>query len=281
MKSKYSLTIAAVVACASLVQGCGLSSSRNYVARSLNLGSEPQPQRATRRPMRTASLSRPHGETREISPTERLRRASTTYSRLPLQPLQSEQACLRSGKVRESGYIRRASLPGGSFFSAFTRRGRCGAIRPFRVSATDFGRVKLSPPATLRCPMVPAVDRWMRDVVAPAAAEALGTSVTSVRVAASYSCRNINSKAGNKLSQHAYANAIDISAFTLADGRVITVKRGWYGQSGERRFLRAVHRGACRVFTTVLGPNADRYHHDHFHLDLARHGRQGTYRVCK
>ncbi len=83
------------------------------------------------------------------------------------------------------------------------------------------------------------------------------------------------------MSEHGHANAVDISRFYLADGREITVKRGWKGSSGERRFLRAAHRGGCMFFTTVLGPRYNRAHHDHFHLDLARHGRKGTYRVCK
>ena len=76
-----------------------------------------------------------------------------------------------------------------------------------------------------------------------------------------------------------YRNAIDISGFTLADGRVVTVKGGWAGGPAERGFLRAVRLGACDLFTTVLGPGYDANHHDHLHLDLARHG--GSGRVCK
>ncbi|MEL7302890.1 MAG: extensin family protein, partial [Pseudomonadota bacterium] len=109
----------------------------------------------------------------------------------------------------------------------------------------------------------------------------LGSHVVKVRVASSYGCRPINHKRGGKLSEHGRANAIDISAFELADGRIVNLKRGWRGPKSERRFLRTVHRGACNIFTTVLGPNADRFHHDHFHFDLARHGRTGTYRVCR
>ena len=196
----------------------------------------------------------------------------TAVRPLAHQTFGSESACLRSNAVRISRFVR----PAGQIL-----RRQCGAARPFKVHAADHGRIRLSPPATLRCQMVPAVDSWVRNVVVPAAERHLGSPVTSLRVAASYSCRSINSKRGAKLSQHAFANALDISAFTLADGRVVTVKRGWRGWGSERAFLRAVHRGACRHFTTVLGPDADRYHHDHFHFDLARHGRTGTYRVCQ
>jgi len=37
-----------------------------------------------------------------------------------------------------------------------------------------------------------------------------------------------------------------------------------------------MHRAACGPFGTVLGPNADRFHQDHFHFDTARH-RSGPY----
>ena len=82
----------------------------------------------------------------------------------------------------------------------------------------------------------------------------------------------MNSVDGAKLSEHGRANAIDVGAFVLADGSRISVKEGWRGSDRERAFLRQVHDAACGEFTTVLGPESDSYHHDHFHLDLARHG---------
>ena len=91
----------------------------------------------------------------------------------------------------------------------------------------------------------------------------------------------MNNLDGAHLSEHGHANAIDIAAFVLADGRAVDVKSGWWGGLRERNFLRDVHRGACGVFTTVLGPAYDLNHRDHFHLDLARHGRDGEGRICK
>jgi hypothetical protein len=184
-----------------------------------------------------------------------------------------ERACLASGAVRESAFVAsRASLGGPSV---------CGAIRPFAVTAAAQGWVRLYPPALLRCPMVPAVDRWVEGVVVPAARRHLGAAVIELRVAASYSCRPMNHVDGARLSEHGHANAVDISAFVLADGREVAVKSGWWGGLAERTFLREVHRGACGVFTTVLGPAYDLNHRDHFHLDLARHGRDGDGRICK
>ena len=185
----------------------------------------------------------------------------------------SEIACLQSGWVRESGFVTsRTSLGGPS---------PCGAVHPFEVSALGSGAVELKPSATLQCAMIPSLERWMYEVANPAARMYFGMGLAKLTVAASYSCRAINGIRGGKLSEHGHANAIDISAFTLVDGRTITVKSGWNGNERERAFLRSVHRGACGQFTTVLGPAANRYHRDHFHFDLAKHGRNGDHRVCE
>jgi hypothetical protein len=184
-----------------------------------------------------------------------------------------EIACLHSGMVRESGFVQGRSALGGPSV--------CGALKPFEVAAVDSGTVALRPAALLRCPMIPAVERWMHQHVLPAAQAHFGQPVVEIKVAASYSCRPINHISGGRLSEHGHANALDVSGFRLADGRLITVKGGWSGDPTERSFLRSVHRGGCEIFSTVLGPMADSSHHDHFHLDLARHGRSGTLRVCR
>lgn len=184
-----------------------------------------------------------------------------------------ESSCVAAGVVRPSPVIQsRAALGGPSV---------CGAARPFEMSGALGGRVVMKPAALLRCPMIPQVERWVSESVVPLARYHLGVSVAELQVAASYSCRAINHVPGGRLSEHGYANALDISSFTLADGRRITVKEGWYGDDRERAFLRAVHDGACRQFTTVLGPEADSHHRDHFHMDLARHGRDGLNRICQ
>src|SRR4029078_6831330 len=72
------------------------------------------------------------------------------------------------------------------------------------------------------------------------------------------------------ISEHAFGNALDISAFTLADGRKITVKNGWRGLPEEQGFLRDVQAAACDRFTTVLAPGSNVYHYDHMHVDLMR-----------
>jgi hypothetical protein len=186
---------------------------------------------------------------------------------------EDERACLASGMVRESPFLTSRSALGGPSV--------CGALRPFAMSAAAKGAVELKPAALLRCPMVPAVDYWVEHVVRPAARRHLGADLVEIKVAGSYSCRPVNHVFGGNLSEHGHANAIDISTFVMSNGQRVTVRESWHGAFAQRNFLRAVHDGACRVFTTVLGPNYDRMHHDHFHLDLAKHGRDGTTRVCR
>lgn len=184
-----------------------------------------------------------------------------------------ERACLSSGVVRESAFVAlRASLGGPQV---------CGAIRPFSVSAAANGTIELRPPALLRCPMVPAVDHWVERVVTPAARRHLRGQLVAVKIAGSFSCRPMNNVDGALLSEHGHANALDVSGFVMADGRSVEVKSGWWGVFAERNFLREVHRGSCALFSTVLGPNYDANHRDHFHLDLARHGRDGSNSICK
>jgi len=184
-----------------------------------------------------------------------------------------ERACLASGTIRQSAYIHtRSSLGGPSV---------CGAETPFEMSAADNGRVTLQPAAELRCPMIPQIDRWVREVVEPAVRMHFRQQLVEVTVLASYSCRPIDGIPGNRISEHAYANAIDIGGFKLANGETINIRRSWRGSDREQAFLHSVHDGACEYFTTVLGPNYDGYHQDHFHLDLAHHGRDGLMRICK
>jgi hypothetical protein len=184
-----------------------------------------------------------------------------------------ERACLASGVVREGPFIKtKLSLGGPSV---------CGAEQPFEMAAADSGRITLSPAAYLRCPMIPQVNRWVVNSIEPAARRIYGVPLVELKIAGSYACRPINHSSGGFLSEHGHANALDVSGFVLADGRRISVKGGWNGDYRERAFLRAVHDGACQEFTTVLGPEYNRLHHDHFHVDLAKRGPDGLKTVCK
>lgn len=132
------------------------------------------------------------------------------------------------------------------------------------------GPVALKPTATLACPIVSALDKWLAEAVQPAAVRWFGARVVEIKQISAYSCRGMNGNSRAHISEHAFGNALDIASFTLADGRKISVKDGWKGMPEEQGFLRDVQGAACQVFNTVLAPGSNVYHYDHIHVDLMR-----------
>jgi len=150
----------------------------------------------------------------------------------------------------------------------------CGWTNSVRVSAAGGMRASFD---KLTCEAAAALALWLEHEVQPAAREILRRHVVSVRSLGGYSCRNIvgNGQWDKIRSQHAIANAIDVAAFYLADGRQISVGKHWSGEGPESRFLRVVHKRACRYFHAALGPGYNAAHYDHFHLD------RGIFRHCQ
>jgi hypothetical protein len=145
---------------------------------------------------------------------------------------------------------------------------RLGPAQGDAVAA--FGPVAVKPTATLACPIVSVLDRWLADSVQPAAMRWFGARVVEIKQISAYSCRGMNGDSRAHISEHAFGNALDIAAFTLADGRRISVKDGWNGMPEEQGFLHDVQAAACQQFTTVLAPGSNAYHYDHIHVDLMR-----------
>jgi hypothetical protein len=128
----------------------------------------------------------------------------------------------------------------------------------------------LTPTATLACPLVATLDRFISEHVQPAAVRWFGQPVVEIKQISAYSCRGMNGDPRANISEHAFGNALDIAAFTLADGHRITVRDGWHGAPEEQGFLHDVQGAACEMFTTVLAPGSNQYHYDHMHVDLMR-----------
>jgi hypothetical protein len=212
----------------------------------------------------------------------------------------------------------------------------CGTPAPVLLrSIGGKDRIAVDPPLVMNCPMVAALSRWLEKTVQPAARATFGSPVARI-AGSSYACRNLYNLPNERRSQHAYANAIDLPAFFLANGRIVNLTQGWgptrrdlvagvklvpivsktpEGGAGgvttadmkanggtaeatvvkasaeqpagagaaagpkaaplpdpltlpEAKFLRHVHRGACDMFSTVLGPEANDVHRTHLHLDL-------------
>jgi hypothetical protein len=194
----------------------------------------------------------------------------------PVWRAQAENACFARNLATPSEYIVPAPEIDGP--------GICGMTRPLKVSALANGTIAVDKVLTIDCPMIPALEAWLNDFVEPDAQSRFGQRVATVNVFGAYSCRSIDNVPGAQLSEHAFGNAVDVAGFTLANGREIDFVRNWRNaDSQEGAFLHEAHAGACRYFTTVLGPGADVFHYNHIHLDLANHGatNTGPRRICK
>ncbi|MGN6749068.1 MAG: extensin family protein [Xanthobacteraceae bacterium] len=147
------------------------------------------------------------------------------------------------------------------------------------MTTASVGPVEVSPPATLSCPIVAALDQWIATAVQPASMRWFRQPVVEIKQISAYSCRGMNGNPNAHISEHAFGNAIDIAEFDLADGHVITVQYGWRGTPEEQGFLHDVQSAACDQFTTVLAPGANVYHYNHIHVDLMR--RTSGRRICE
>jgi hypothetical protein len=150
-------------------------------------------------------------------------------------------------------------------FTALAPTGEGPCARPDR---TRLGRYPLAPDTpAVTCPVAAALEIWRRDSVAPAARRIMGSELARIEHLGAFSCRRMYGGSDGPWSEHATANAIDIAAFVLRDGTRISVLKDWNGDGAKARFLRAVREGACGSFATVLSPDYNAAHADHFHLD--------------
>jgi hypothetical protein len=145
--------------------------------------------------------------------------------------------------------------------------GGCGIANPVRVSGLS-GGIKVKPAAVLNCKMALAFAEWVKKDVQPAARLRYWSGVDTIHQMSSYSCRTIGNKAGGRLSEHSFGNAIDIGGVTLNSGKRVTVRKPGFFALRESSLLNKIRADACDRFTTVLGPGYNRDHADHFHLDL-------------
>jgi hypothetical protein len=150
-------------------------------------------------------------------------------------------------------------------FTALVATGDGPCARPDRTQLDNYPLAPNTPAVT--CPVAAALELWHRESAAPAAREILGSDLARIEHLGAFSCRRMYGGADGPWSEHATANAIDIAAFVLADGRRISVLADWEGTGPEAAFLRTVRDGACSSFATVLSPDYNAAHADHFHFD--------------
>ena len=182
------------------------------------------------------------------------------------------------------------------------KEGLCGAPAPILLkSLSRDPEITLDPPATITCSLARGLSTWLKESVQPQAKKFFNSPVSKLHVG-SYTCRNRNGGPNTPLSEHALANALDISDFVLTSGERIAVLDSWPSDNPplpdpqpnrvssnssvkstsaslnypEKAFLKSVRDDACGIFGTVLGPGADAAHKSHLHLDM-KERRGGTF----
>jgi hypothetical protein len=155
--------------------------------------------------------------------------------------------------------------------------GACGAPRPLKLTGLG-GDVAVPSGPTVTCKVAEGLALWNRDVLVPAARAGWSEPLKAVQIGTSYQCRSQNHVPGAKLSEHAFANGVDVAAFEIGKGKTVGVTTQPPG-SPEEVFQKAAREGACKTFTTVLGPGSDPSHATHLHLDQRERSR--GYRICQ
>ena len=155
-------------------------------------------------------------------------------------------------------------------FAALDPAGQGECRRNDRTVLSDAPLAPAPPPTT--CSVAAGLEIWLKQKVQPAAEQLLRARVARIEHFGAYSCRRLYGSDTGRWSEHATGNAIDIAAFTLEDGRRISVLRDWQGDEAGARFLRRVRDEACGVFGTVLSPDYNEAHRDHLHFDQAARG---------
>ncbi len=139
-------------------------------------------------------------------------------------------------------------------------------IRP-RVTLSGVGDARLKPVET-RCQTALRLAMWEQHGLQVAALRHLGQSVTEIRHYSSYNCRRIRTPGGDdgRMSEHATADAIDVSGFVMQDDSSVDLQQDWPSNTPKSAFLRDAFQSACMWFPIALGPDFNSLHADHFHL---------------
>ncbi|NOD62322.1 MULTISPECIES: extensin family protein [unclassified Ruegeria] len=202
--------------------------------------------------------------------------AAIRPSDVPLRPLMrpkwlEQEVLFKKRKLWKSSVCGDIAIQGKPVGRVGSKSSACGVKDAVQI--TSVSGVVLSRPSTMDCGTAIALNKWVDKTVKPTFKRR--GPVIELQVAAHYACRTRNNRKGARISEHGKGRAIDISGFKMADGEVVTVLNGWRKNPSQKQ-LKKIWRGACGPFGTVLGPNSDRYHRDHFHLDTARY-RSGPY----
>ena len=232
-------------------------------------------------PVAPASLAESRPAPPEAAPPPPVRRPGA-YANLdpdddyvlgPPEPYADCEAELAQAGVK----VRVASIP---VHVAPKAKFQCGAPQVVTYVRGP-GNIAYNASPVVTCTMALALASFER-ILQKEATAIFGSPVARIDQLGTYNCR-VMSAYPTWVSEHSYANAIDIGGFTLANGKTVEVLRDFdVGEAPPAKpaaaFLRVVSRRANDedVFSHVLTPFFDAHHKNHFHLDLARYRSDGT-----
>ena len=156
--------------------------------------------------------------------------------------------------------------------SGFTDGNGCSVQHAVRLARV--GNVRLDNAPLLTCSMATQLAEFESNHLQPAAQSVLGSKIKRIKHLGTYNCRSMRQFKG-VLSQHAYANAIDVSEFVTEDGKTINVERDWKGEQDKSKVLKQIASSACLSFRGSVSPDGEANHFNHFHWDT------GLYRSCR
>jgi len=190
--------------------------------------------------------------------------------RAPVAPADCLQTLHAAGLRLTPWALRATAMPNGVICEA-----------PQGVSISRGRLLRYQPPARVNCAFAQRLIRF-ESIVQEEARAALGSPVRAIVQLGTYNCRRMAAYP-ELVSEHAFANAIDVTAFLLTNGLRIDVEHDWVpadrpAPRPASRFLRRLTRRLYdeQVFSVVLTPSYDRHHKNHLHLDGAAYAVDGT-----
>jgi len=163
--------------------------------------------------------------------------------------------------------MRRAEQAG---FVTFSPRpdvkGNCPLSNPLRIQR--FGKVSLSSSFLASCPMAVASTMYVLRSQQRLEQGQPATSLVRINHVGSYACRNIYHRTEGRLSEHASAEAWDVTTFQLADGQKLEVGKNWTQPENKSALLHLLWREGCNNFGNALGPDYNAAHASHFHFGM-------------
>lgn len=139
------------------------------------------------------------------------------------------------------------------------------------VRVANFGSVQLSSSFLASCPLALSSALYVEQQAKPLTRQLMASDLRQIDHLGSFACRNIYHREQARRSEHATADALDVSGFRLTDGRRISVLQGWRSDRSHP-WLAALLSNSCPYFGNALGPEYNAAHANHFHFGMRGQG---------